>query len=225
MDNYKILVPAYNAAEYLDELFTRIANVDNLKNVLVVNDGSKDNTLEVCKIFDVEVIDLKENQGKGSALKKGFESILAKGDIDFFLTVDADLQHDVSCIPDFIKEMDNSSAAIVIGSRLHDKKEMPKARVFSNTVTSWLVSKLAGQKITDSQSGYRLIKTDVLRNIYLVYNNYEMESELLIKASRGGFKISSVPIPTIYNGEKSSINVLFDTYRFIRMYTGLMLFR
>ena len=225
MKKHKILIPAYNAAEYLPELFKRIKKIDKLENVLLINDGSTDQTLEICKKHNIETINLSNNQGKGSALKKGFRAILEKGDIDFFLTVDADLQHDVDYIPSFIKKMDYSKADIVIGNRLHNKANMPKSRIFSNTVTSWLVSKLAGQKVIDSQSGYRLIKTDVLKNINLIYDKYEMESELLIKASREEFKIDAVPIPTIYNGEKSSINVFLDTYRFIKMYTGLMLFR
>lgn len=225
MKKHIILIPAYNAAEHLPELFKRIKKIDKLENVLLINDGSTDQTLEICKKHNIETINLSNNQGKGSALKKGFKAILEKGDIDFFLTVDADLQHDVDYIPSFIKKMDSSKADIVIGNRLHDKVNMPKSRIFSNTVTSWLVSKLAGQKVIDSQSGYRLIKTDVLKNINLIYDKYEMESELLIKASREEFKIDAVPIPTIYNGEKSSINVFLDTYRFIKMYTGLILFR
>ena len=227
---YKILIPAYNAEKYLDKLFEKIRKVDSLENVIVIDDGSTDKTHQVCLDNNVECFSSKINQGKGKALKRGFEEILKQNQanagsekIDFFLTVDADLQHDVDIIPSFIEKYTNSDASIIIGSRMDDTSKMPKDRILSNKLTSSVVSFVAGQKISDSQSGYRLIKTDILKTINLISDNYEMESELLIKASRNGFKIGSVPIPTIYNDEHSSINRTKDTYRFIKMIIRLLI--
>ena len=82
---------------------------------------------------------------------------------------------------------------------------------------SWILSCLTKQKIPDTQCGFRLIKTEVLKRIELVTSKYETESEILIKGSRLGFKIESVPIKTVYSDEKSQINPLIDTLRFIRL--------
>ncbi len=81
---------------------------------------------------------------------------------------------------------------------------------------SWLTSKIIKQKIPDTQCGFRLLKKDVLKALNLQTHKYETESEVLIKASRLGFKIESVPIETVYSGEKSQINPIVDTLRFIR---------
>jgi hypothetical protein len=81
---------------------------------------------------------------------------------------------------------------------------------------SWIVSRIAKQKIPDTQCGFRLIKSEVLKKINLETSKYEIESEILIKASRLGFKIESVPIKTVYGEERSRINPVLDTLRFIR---------
>ncbi|NOR45711.1 MAG: hypothetical protein GQ534_09020, partial [Candidatus Delongbacteria bacterium] len=94
---------------------------------------------------------------------------------------------------------------------------MPIERVFSNRTTSMIVSQLAKCKIPDSQSGYRLIATKVVKDIKLKSDKFEMESEILIKAGRKGFKIDSIPISALYEGAHSSINVFRDTFRFIRL--------
>jgi hypothetical protein len=109
-------------------------------------------------------------------------------------------------------------SGIIIGSRMRDISTMPAIRKLSNKLTSFIGSSMAHQRIEDSQSGFRLISRDVIRTVNLETSRYEMESELLIKASKAGFKIISVPIKTIYGQEVSKINPLVDTYRFIRLF-------
>jgi len=94
---------------------------------------------------------------------------------------------------------------------------MPAMRKFTNRTTSAIISRIAGCKISDSQSGYRLISRRVLEKIELVTGRYDTESEILIKAGREGAKIESVPIKTIYADEVSSINPLRDTIRFLSL--------
>jgi hypothetical protein len=94
---------------------------------------------------------------------------------------------------------------------------MPFARWLTNNLSSVIVSVLSGQSIRDSQSGYRLISTDVLKNVKLESKKYDLEPELLIKASRKGFRIDEVPIRTIYTGGESFINPFVDTGRFIKL--------
>lgn len=224
MLNYRILVPAYNACKYLPELFKRIAAVDSLERLLVVSDGSTDNTVEICQDNGVKVISLTVNGGKGSALKAGFKQIIADGN-DFFITLDADLQHDTRFIPDFIAKYQAAGADLIIGNRLHNASGMPKDRYLSNKITTALLSFLAGEKLPDSQSGYRLLSAKAVKEIDLSCNRYEMESELLVKAARAGLKIDSVPVSTVYNGEDSYMHKVKDTYRFIKMYFMLLLIR
>ena len=95
-------------------------------------------------------------------------------------------------------------------------KNMPLVRYVTNKFTSWLISVIAGQRIPDTQCGFRLIKKEVLEKINLKTSNYETESEMLIKAAHLGFKIESILVNTIYSGEKSQINPFFDTLRFLR---------
>jgi hypothetical protein len=94
---------------------------------------------------------------------------------------------------------------------------MPFARWLTNNLTSVILSILSGQRIRDSQSGYRLISTCVLKRIKLKAKKYDLESEILVKAGRCGFKIDAIPIGTIYRGNKSFINPLVDTGRFIKV--------
>jgi len=129
--------------------------------------------------------------------------------------MDGDGQHRPEEIPDFIRLAETSEGNIFIGNRMSKYKNMPLLRVITNHVMSWLISKIAKQKIPDSQSGFRLIKKEVLKKVKFVTSKYETESELLIRASRLGFKIESIPIQTIYRGEKSQINPFIDTLRFI----------
>lgn len=214
--DFRILIPAYNSERYIDDLFDRLEKVDLLGKAVVVNDGSTDDTLKICEDRGVTVLSNKRNRGKGSALKKGFK-YMAESGIGFFITLDSDLQHDVRYIPEFIEKYEETGADIIVGNRLGDTRTMPIERVFSNRTTSYIVSLLAKQKIPDSQSGYRLIKTSAVKDIVLTSDKFEMESELLIKAGRKGLKIGSIPISALYEGAHSSISVFRDTYRFIRL--------
>lgn len=214
--NFRILIPAYNSERYINDLLDRIEKMGLLDKVVVVNDGSKDNTVKICNDRGVTVLSNERNGGKGSALKKGFK-FMAENSVEFFLTIDSDLQHDVKYIPEFIKKYEETGADIIVGNRLGDTSTMPVERIFSNRTTSLIVSLLAGCRIPDSQSGYRLIRTAVVQEVILTSDKFEMESEILIKAGRKKFRIESLPISALYEGAHSSINVLRDTYRFIRL--------
>lgn len=222
--NFRILIPAYNSARYIDDLFDRLEKMGLLDKTVVVNDGSKDDTLKICRDRNVNAISYDINRGKGYALRKGFE-YMAQNGFEFFLTIDSDLQHDVRFIPAFLEKYEVSGADIIVGNRLGDTSTMPIERVFSNRTTSFIVSMISGCKIPDSQSGYRLIKTSALNDLTLTCDKFEMESEILIKAGRKGRKIESVPISALYEGAHSSISVFKDTYRFIRLVIRSLIIR
>ncbi len=209
-----VLLPAYNEEKTIGGLVSDIKK--HVPLVIVVDDGSSDKTAEKAGEAGAFVLSNQKNMGKGASLRRGFEHA-CKGDCDAVITMDADRQHDFNEIPAFIGRMEETGADIVLGTRLGAHEGMPLLRLLTNLVTSFIVSILCRCRVTDSQTGYRLIKTEVLRNVTLETSNYETESEILIKAARKRFMIAEAPIKTIYAGQESRINPGRDTARFIKL--------
>jgi len=216
MKKILVLIPAFNAEKTISSLITQVSAFIPRKDILVVDDGSTDRTYQLAKESGANCLQHKKNKGKGEALKTGFEYAV-KEDYSGVITLDADLQHDPKFIPEFIREAENGTSDVLVGTRHIELKTMPFPRWLTNNVTSIIVSILGDTKVRDSQSGYRYISTDVLKSVKLSTRKYELESEILIKAGRKGFKIAPVPISTIYHGSKSFINPLVDTGRFIKL--------
>jgi glycosyltransferase involved in cell wall biosynthesis len=199
------LIPAYNEEERIGKVVKKTLKYCD---VIVIDDGSMDDTGKRAEEKGAFVIKHEKNRGKGDALITGFNYAL-KNNYDIIITLDADGQHDPSEIPNFLKKIDKYD--IIIGAR--NFKEMPFPRRISNTITTFLLSLRTHQKIGDSQSGYRLIKTDALRGLDFKTERFILESELLVRAK---CRIGNVRIKTIYAGEKSHINNLRDTTKFIK---------
>ena len=213
-----VVIPAYNAGPYLGDVVRDTSAFIPLEHIIIVEDGSLDNTLEVAKGTGAVVVEHPVNKGKGAALKTGLLKAHAMG-LRFAITLDADGQHRPTEIPRFLECQLATGADIIVGNRMAERKNMPGDRVFANKATSWFVSARSGVKIPDSQNGYRLVRTETFKKLApnLKAVKYEAESEFLIKAGRAGAKIESVPIETIYAGEVSSVNPYVDTARFLRM--------
>jgi len=208
-----VIIPTYNEARAIGDLVREIRN-QNLE-VIVIDDGSKDNSSQIARDCGATVLRNQRNEGKGASLIKGFSYALSK-DFDAVITMDGDGQHQPQDIQSFIHLAKNSDSAIFIGNRMLKTKPMPWLRLLTNKFMSWLISVITKQDIPDSQCGFRLIKKEVLERIELKTLRYETESEILIESFRLGFKIESVPIRTVYSGEKSQIKPFSDTLRFIR---------
>jgi glycosyltransferase involved in cell wall biosynthesis len=202
-----VLIPAYNAAETVGRVIKAIHEVSPRLATLVVDDGSEDATAGVARDAGAVVLKHGENKGKGAALRTGFEEFLRRSE-KAVITIDADGQHSPGEIPNLIECWIKEKADIVIGTRKRDVKHMPALRIFTNTVSTWLVSLSAGRRIPDSQSGYRLLTRQVIDTIRTTSRGYGAESEILIKAASSGLKIGSAPISTIYENEKSYIHPL-----------------
>jgi glycosyltransferase involved in cell wall biosynthesis len=210
-----VIIPAYSAAGTLNLLLARLLAFAPKHDIIVIDDGSSDGTAEAAKLSGVEFIIHPYNKGKGAALRSGFELALRKG-YEAVITIDADGQHDPAFIPNFIDLIDTGHWDIIVGSRKNDFGKMSFARYLSNSITTTVVSILAGQRIQDSQSGYRIIRASVLKSVKLDTTRYQMESELLIKAGRQGFKIGHLDITNIPGGP-SHISHFKDTMRFVKM--------
>jgi glycosyltransferase involved in cell wall biosynthesis len=209
-----VVIPAYNAARSLGRVLEQIKEVSPHLAALVVDDGSTDRTAAVAEIGKAYVVRHERNMGKGEALRTGFSAFREK-DFKAVITLDADGQHSPSEIPKLIETWLSKRADIVIGTRRRQVGSMPLLRIFTNTVSSWLVSLSAGQYIPDSQSGYRLIARSVIENIDTESRGYGAESEILIKAAIAGYSIESAPISTLYGDETSHIHPLKQPLLFL----------
>lgn len=206
------IVPANNEAENIEAVVRAVRK--HLDHVLVVDDGSEDETAHIAsRIPNVEVLRIPWG-GKGGALREGFSAALQRR-YSWVLTIDADGQHDPAEIPRFLAAAQAGEADLLVGSRRSDLSRMPRVRRITNLSMSWLISRLARQPIPDSQNGFRMIRADVLRSIPLTTHHFELETEVLFESARAGFRISSVEVTTIYriNG-RSHIRKVPDTWRF-----------
>ena len=217
MVNYCAVIPVYNEADHLHNLISSLNYHLSYERIIVIDDGSSDDTPQILKESQVVSIILEENHGKGYALREGFVKALKTG-CDWILTMDGDLQHSPDDVITFAVRAEEGGCDIVLGSRMEDMSTMPFQRIISNTLTSLLITLRTGQKVKDSQCGFRMIHRRVLEDIVLKYDGYMMESELLIKAGLKKYVIDSVPVQTIYNESKSAIKPFKDTLLFIKVF-------
>jgi glycosyltransferase involved in cell wall biosynthesis len=212
-----VLIPAFNAECSLAELIHRLRHtIDNMQ-IVVVDDGSTDRTSEIAASVGAVVLRHQTNCGKGAALQTGFDFLNTQIEIEFILTMDADLQHQPEDVPKFLLAQQKTNADIVIGWRKRIGTRMPMHRILSNTITSTMVGMRSGVKIKDSQCGFRFIRRSVIERVRLGSTGYEAETEFLIKAARRGFKIEFVPVQTIYGKEKSYMTHWATTMNFIKV--------
>lgn len=204
------VIPAYNEEKTIKETAERTKKF--VDHVVVVDDGSTDGTFNEAKKAGVEVIKHKKNMGKAAALKTGFACL---GDYDTVITLDADLQHLPEEIPPLLSGLDGG-CDLCIGSRfLSNSNCMPLLNRISNRISSIILSVLAGQTITDPQSGFRAIKRETLERLELMADRYAIEHIMILEAARKGFKIMEMPISCIYGEETSHINPVKDTVNVI----------
>lgn len=216
IDDLAAVIPAYNAGRHLAGVIERVAHHVPRERIVVVDDGSSDDTRAVAERAGVVVEAHPANRGKGAAIRSGLARAATLG-VPYAILLDADGQHDPDEIPSFVAQARTSGADLVVGNRLEDSANMPWLRLATNHVTSAVVSLLAGRRVPDSQNGYRLVRLAHFQGFPLTTSRYEIESEMIIRAGRAGGTIASVPVRTIYGGEKSFINPFVDTWRFLRM--------
>lgn len=217
MSKVLIVIPVYNESEHLKQLLSRILTEVNRADILVVDDGSSDRSFEIVRAFDIPVLRHSRNQGKGAALLTAFRYAREK-QYPWVLTLDGDGQHDPGFIRSFFEAINEDRADLIIGNRFGRSGKMPFHRILSNGITSIILSLCSGlNRIHDSQCGYRAIRTSCIDP--QIYNNkgFQFESELILKFGKAGFRFAEVPISTIYNNEKSAINPVGDTLKFIQL--------
>lgn len=208
-----VVIPSYNVARTIGSLVVQLRAMGHA--VVVVDDGSTDRTAEVARAGGAEVLSHAANAGKGRSVRDGFAWAVARGH-ELLVSMDGDGQHLPADLPRLVEALRDDHVGVVVGNRMRNLRNMPWVRRVTNWLMSRGISRLCGQWVPDSQCGYRAIRCATLDRLALTSDRYEIESELLIKASRAGFRIVSVPITTIYRNERSQIRPLVDTIRFFR---------
>ena len=183
--------------------------------VLVVDDGSSDDTALRAETAGATVIVQRPNQGKGAALRAGFAWTLSHG-FDAVVTLDADGQHDPTEIPAFLEAFERTGADLIIGRR--DFSRMPPIRRLANGLGGVALSWAAGRDIPDNQSGYRLLSRRLIEAVAdSTESGFEYEIEMITTCIRAGYRLEWVPIRTIYAGEPSHIRPWRHFTSFVRM--------
>lgn len=207
-----ILIPAYNEEHSIAPV---VRSALAYLPVLVIDDGSSDETARLAKQAGAMVLSNHKNQGKGAALQAGIQHALDHN-YDFVITLDSDGQHDPKEIPSFLKRFNAGQKELIIGQRSFT--QMPSVRRFSNTLGTSIFSWAVGRYIPDNQSGFRLISRRLLEVLHeSSESGFEFEVEMIVTCIQRGFSIGWVPIQTIYAGESSHIKPLKHTWKFMQI--------
>jgi glycosyltransferase involved in cell wall biosynthesis len=206
------LIPGYQEGPRIAAV---VAGARRFLPVVVVDDGSTDDTAAQAKGAGATVLVQHPNAGKGAALKAGFRHALGHG-AAAVVTLDADGQHDPAEIPAFLAEYEARGAELIIGQR--DFSTMPTSRRLSNTLGGWVFSAAVGRRVADNQSGYRLIGRRLMTALLDSEEpGFEFEVEMIARCIALGLPIAEVPIRTIYEGEPSHIRPWRHFTQFLRV--------
>ena len=212
-------IPAFNEEKHLPQILTKLKEITN--SIIVCDDGSTDNTSIIAKKFGAEVIKHKKNLGYGSAIKSIFQ-VASEINSDILVIFDADGQHRIEDINKVIQPIKDEEADIVIGSRfLNNNNDVPGYRKIGIKLITQVTNASIKKHFTDSQSGFRAYKKQVLDNIVLTEQGMGISTEILIKATEKKFRITEIPIKILYEGNTSTHNpvshgtsVLISTIKF-----------
>lgn len=191
-----VIIPTYNNVGTIAMVIADVKKYAS--DVIVVNDGCTDNTAEVLAgIEGIRVIDYAKNKGKGYALKLGLKRAYEWG-FDYAITIDADGQHYADDIPVFIDRIEEEPNSLLVGARNLAADNMPSKNTFANKFSNFWYRVETGNRLTDTQSGYRLYPLKPLQNIRLLTRRYEFEVEIIVRAAWRGINVENVPIKVYY---------------------------
>ncbi len=218
--NWCVVIPTYNNEKTLETVVQDVLGITG--NVIVVNDGSTDSTPAILRKFEkIKVVSYPQNQGKGYALKKGFEVALKEG-FDYAVTLDSDGQHYAKDIPAFIEKSLEQPDSLIVGSRRLPAERMRQGSGFANRFSNFWFKFIAGTTLPDTQSGFRLYPLQKLKDIHFYTRRYEFELEVLVRSAWRGIPVTSIPISVFYPslGERiSHYRPVKDFLRISLLYT------
>ena len=209
-----ILIPAYNEEEtmqkVIDQIPKKFDSIDQVE-IIVINDGSTDNTKKMAEGAGATVYSFTQNKGLAKAIAYGFSKSL-EHKADILIILDADNQYDSTEIPLLLKPIIENQADVVLGDRQVKKLEhMSTQKKIGNRLSSRVVSKLMGQKINDAQTGFRAFNRDALNKLH-IFSGYTYTQETLLQAKYKGLKILEVPVTFRKRADKSRLISNIFTY-------------
>ena len=191
-----VIVPTYNNHKTLRKVLDSL--LDFTSNVIIINDGSTDETFEILKHYShLTQIHHPKNLGKGRALRNGFRKAIEMK-FEYAITIDSDGQHFARDLPQFIHRLEKVRDAIIIGARNMDQASVPGKSSFGNKFSNFWFKVETGIVLPDTQSGYRLYPLHLLKNMRFFTRKFEFEIEVIVRAAWKGIKVESVPVKVYY---------------------------
>ncbi|PID71219.1 MAG: glycosyltransferase [Flavobacteriales bacterium] len=198
-ENCCVIIPTYNNEKTLKSVIEGVMYYAD--NIIVVNDGSTDNTKSILSDFEqIKTIHLNKNSGKGKALFAGFKKAVEMG-YTHAITLDSDGQHFPDDLPLFIEELHQSKDKniLLVGSRNLQADGMPRKNSFANKFSNFWFWAITGKELSDTQSGFRLYPLEIIEKIKFYGSKFEFELEALVKTAWGGHTVKNVPIKVFYH--------------------------
>ena len=194
--SFCVIVPTYNNQKTLKRVLDSI--LDFTSNVIIVNDGSTDETSEILKEYSqLTQIHHPKNLGKGRALRNGFRKAIEQH-FEYAITIDSDGQHFASDIPGFIEEVQKQPNSLLIGSRNMTQENVPKKSSFGNKFSNFWFKFETGIVLEDTQSGFRLYPLQLLPKQFFT-NKFEFEIEVIVRSAWKGIVVKNIPIQVLYD--------------------------
>lgn len=194
-----VVIPTYNNERTLKRVIDGVLNYT--EQIIIINDGSTDSTPSLLSDYlNLTVIHFEKNQGKGMALRKGFEVALEQG-YEFAITIDSDGQHFPSDIPLFINELELSKNRdlLLIGARNMRQEGVPSKSSFGNNFSNFWFWFETGIKLDDTQSGYRMYPLHIIKNLKFFTTKFEFEIEVIVKSAWKDVEVKNIPIQILYD--------------------------
>ncbi len=205
-----VIIPTYNNAATLAGVIEDVSRYSD--HIIVVNDGSTDNTPEIIRTFPaLQLVSYEKNKGKGWALRQAFNYAIDKG-YQYAITIDSDGQHFAKDLPLFLEKIETSPNTLIIGARNMNQESVPGGSSFGNKFSNFWFKVETGISSPDTQSGYRLYPLEPIKKMSFFTRKYEFEIEVLVRSAWKGVKVESVPV-TVYYAPKEERVSHFRPYK------------
>ncbi|MGM9795062.1 MAG: DUF2062 domain-containing protein [Candidatus Aphodosoma sp.] len=199
-----VVIPVYNNVRTIAAVISDVRKY--VEDVWVINDGSTDSTLDVLSgIEGIHILSYNQNRGKGYALRLAIKETHKAG-FRYMISIDADGQHYATDIPNFIEEIEKYPDSLLVGARNLKADNMPGKNSFANKFSNLWYRVETLQKLSDTQSGFRLYPLTLLHKVNFITNRYEFEVEVLVRSAWRGVRVANIPISVYYPPKEERVS-------------------